>query len=79
MQYEAWCANVVERMIELLPPDNVLGSGSNPNPDPDHDPNHNPNPNPNQVCILYQTPGRYSAEGGAWLDKGFFCQLGAPT
>jgi len=25
---------------------------------------------PDNVCILYQTPGRYSAEGGAWLDKG---------
>ena len=32
---------------------------------------------PDQVCILYQTPGRFSGEGGAWLDKGFLCQLGA--
>ena len=32
---------------------------------------------PDSVCILYQTPGRDSAEGGAWLDKGFLCQLGA--
>ena len=40
LEYEVWCANVVERMLDLLPPGNV--------------------------CILYQTPGRYSAEGGAW-------------
>ena len=51
LEYETWCANVVERMLDLLPPDSV--------------------------CILYQTPGRDSAEGGAWLDKGFLCQLGA--
>ena len=50
-EYEGWCVSLVERMMEVLPPDNV--------------------------CILYQTPGRYSGVGGAWLDKGFLCQLGA--
>lgn len=32
---------------------------------------------PEQVLILYVTPGRWSGEGGAWLDKGFCAQLGA--
>ena len=50
-EYEGWCVSLVERMMDVLPPDNV--------------------------CILYQTPGRYSGVGGAWLDKGFLCQLGA--
>mmetsp|Transcript_37935 Transcript_37935/g.100306 ORF Transcript_37935/g.100306 Transcript_37935/m.100306 type:complete len:171 (+) Transcript_37935:671-1183(+) len=27
--------------------------------------------------IRYQTPGRYTGADGSWLDKGFFCQLGA--
>ena len=29
------------------------------------------------VGIFYQTPGRYSGEGGAWLDKGYLCTRGA--
>ena len=29
------------------------------------------------VAIFYVTPGRYSGEGGAWLDKSFFVQQGA--
>lgn len=29
------------------------------------------------MAIFYVTPGRYTGEGGAWLDKGFLCQLGA--
>ena len=32
---------------------------------------------PDHVAILYVTPGRYSGQGGAWLDKSFLCQLGA--
>lgn len=32
---------------------------------------------PDQVAIFYQTPGRFSGEGGAWLDKAFFCTTGA--
>ena len=30
-----------------------------------------------QVAIFYQTPGRYSGEGGSWLDKGYLCTRGA--
>ena len=32
---------------------------------------------PNRVAIFYLTPGRYSGEGGAWLDKGYCVQRGA--
>jgi hypothetical protein len=32
---------------------------------------------PQQVAIFYQTSGRTSGVGGAWLDKGFLCQLAA--
>lgn len=32
---------------------------------------------PDRVAIFYLTPGRYSGEGGSWLDKGFHVQRGA--
>lgn len=32
---------------------------------------------PSQVAIFYQTDGRASAEGGAWLSKSTMCHLGA--
>ena len=30
-----------------------------------------------QVAIFYQTDGRISGEGGAWLSKATLCHLGA--
>ena len=32
---------------------------------------------PERVAIFYVTPGRYTGQDGAWLDKGHLCQLGA--
>ena len=32
---------------------------------------------PSNVAIFYQTPGRFTGEGGAWLDKSTLCMLGA--
>lgn len=49
--YEDWFIEVVSKIMNVLPPDNV--------------------------AIFYQTPGRSSGIGGAWLDKGHLCQLGA--
>lgn len=32
---------------------------------------------PSNVAVFYQTPGRFTGEGGAWLDKATLCMLGA--
>ena len=50
-EYEAWCEEMVARLVDGLAPE--------------------------QVAIFIVTPGRYSGEGGSWLDKGYLCQLGA--